>query len=572
MGNEKSSMAKEPDRLCFLSLAPVGVDDIHYHYPNPPTDVPFRTLRCGIPGGAALWATFGARLFKPRECSEDVGCYLAVRGGFLEPALEQLRSWNMTTSGYRVKQSTNRVFLRYDDEEWTKYFKRQYKLLNPEIARLVDTEYLGAKCFHFLADAKRFTGTLYDLDGMRGLSEFHGERRLIIWEPPDNPPCVEVVDYNYALSRADVFSPSHKELLAITDDAGASAKFRYKSIEKGARKCIKRGIGPRRSGIIVVRCGQYGCFYMNGKNEKGWIRPYYSHRHPKVEDITGSGSAFLGAFGVAYMETGDMKMACVRGAVAASYALEQFGLPVLQNPDEPRGRFKIDELENEPIYIPSTGEIVDAPRSAIPNYGTFNNKPNNESSSAEASSSKRSPGGDKPITGSSSKKPENESSSAEASSSKRSPGGDEPITGSSSKMSENESSRAEANSAKANPASFRSKASDEVQIASPELWNGEDPFARLGLMESNPAIYADPRDDDDDSAEGYGRITFSDDDSDPEEETASSQWVERRDFVADAVTYVAPLDNIDESDEENGQGREGRRRKKGKAPLISTNF
>ncbi|KAK5625093.1 hypothetical protein RRF57_000809 [Xylaria bambusicola] len=594
MGQEVSSVVEDPenDRLCFLSLAPVSIDDINYLYPKTPTDVPFRTLRCSIPGGAGLWgtsppqfflcfeyshnspsnlATFGARLFKSRECSEEVGCYIAVGTGFIQSALEKIQSWNMTTSIFRVQQPSNRVFLRYEDEEWTKYLRRKGELPDPGVTRLVDTEYLGAKCFHFLADPESFTESVYSLDGMRGLSRFHGEDRLIIWEPSHTAASGDIMEYTYAMSRADVFSPNHTELLAITAPGRKSAKFRYRSIEEGARTCINRGIGPNRSGIIVVRCGQYGCFYMNRKKEKGWVRPYYSHRHPKMEDVTGSGSAFLGAFGVAYLETGDMKKACVRGAVAASYALEQFGLPVLDNPDKPRGGSIIDEPKNEPSNTSSAGEIKNEPGSGIPNYGTFNNKPKNESSMAEASSSKKDPASDKPKTGSSSKNPGNESSGAEASSSKANPGSNRPKRGSSRKKPVNPLK------SKFSKCCFRSKGGDGAEIiVGPELWNGEDPLQRLALLESNPDIYTDPRDDDAEASEGLAFSTDEDSSAGEEREENALNRCSSRDSLAPVVRdFAAPvtlMDFIDESNEESQEHQQRLRKKKGKAPVISINF
>jgi sugar/nucleoside kinase (ribokinase family) len=54
--------------------------------------------------------------------------------------------------------------------------------------------------------------------------------------------------------------------------------------------------------MIVVRCGQHGCFYLTGNIEhtdKLWLpayydktKPYYNKMKPKVFDPTGAGSAF----------------------------------------------------------------------------------------------------------------------------------------------------------------------------------------------------------------------------------------------------------------------------------------
>jgi hypothetical protein len=60
-----------------------------------------------------------------------------------------------------------------------------------------------------------------------------------------------------------------------------------------------------------------------------------AHGIPKVVDPAGAGSAFLGAFTVDYVESKNPHQSCLRGAVAASFALEQHGLPKLSKDTEP---------------------------------------------------------------------------------------------------------------------------------------------------------------------------------------------------------------------------------------------
>ena len=71
-----------------------------------------------------------------------------------------------------------------------------------------------------------------------------------------------------------------------------------------------------------------------------WIPAYYGEGYagePKVVNPTGGGNTFLGALAVALARGKSIEEACVWGHVAASFAIEQVGLPVLT----------IDEKGNE---------------------------------------------------------------------------------------------------------------------------------------------------------------------------------------------------------------------------------
>ena len=51
-----------------------------------------------------------------------------------------------------------------------------------------------------------------------------------------------------------------------------------------------------------------------------------------IVDPVGAGDAFCGAFAVTWHRTGDLAAAAVSASVAASYLLEQVGLPVSRPP------------------------------------------------------------------------------------------------------------------------------------------------------------------------------------------------------------------------------------------------
>ncbi|KAI3325393.1 Ribokinase-like protein [Xylariaceae sp. AK1471] len=266
------------------------------------------------PGGAGLYATFGARLFKTGPKSTEVGWCLAA-GFNLPPAVtDMLVSWNVR---FHVRESSEelctkaRVFYQ-DDTLTQKTFKFLTPIVAPDIPDLCSTPLLSAKSFHFLAspaEIKEYVEVLLRLRDIGGIPE----RPLITWEPAPNT-CIP----DKLLSHFEI---------------GPATGFRRSQVERHALGFIQAGIGPKQDGLIVVRCGKHGCFYLTSQKEKRWVPAYYNrqyfdeYRKPTVVDPTGAGSAFLGAFTVDFVESKNPQQACLRGAIAASFALEQYGLP-----------------------------------------------------------------------------------------------------------------------------------------------------------------------------------------------------------------------------------------------------
>lgn len=60
-----------------------------------------------------------------------------------------------------------------------------------------------------------------------------------------------------------------------------------------------------------------------------WVDPFYSLQdQDRIKDATGAGNTFLGAFAVEFQQNGgDAVEATAKASVAASFAVEQIGLP-----------------------------------------------------------------------------------------------------------------------------------------------------------------------------------------------------------------------------------------------------
>ena len=154
------------------------------------------------------------------------------------------------------------------------------------------------------------------------------KRPIIIWEPvPDLCTPAELQKTYKALVYVDVISPNHEELGSLFNFSHTSNADRA-AVERQSNELLARGIGPSNDGAVVVRAGKEGCFVAS-LNKRKWL-PAYHHDGSKVVDPTGGGNGFLGGFAVGLVRNeGDAVEAARWGSVAASFCIEQVGMPSL---------------------------------------------------------------------------------------------------------------------------------------------------------------------------------------------------------------------------------------------------
>ena len=105
------------------------------------------------------------------------------------------------------------------------------------------------------------------------------------------------------------------------------------TIEECCRVWLDSGISHAGKGAIVVRAGKDGCYVASRQNTR-WI-PAYHQNSSKVVDPTGGGNTFLGGLAVGLVRIGDVsefstvERAAIWGSVAASFAIEQVGMPTI---------------------------------------------------------------------------------------------------------------------------------------------------------------------------------------------------------------------------------------------------
>lgn len=189
---------------------------------------------------------------------------------------------------------------------------------------------LASKVFHYLATGQviqQRVSRILTLREKAGISR----RPLIIWEPDPRQCSPENLDSCLAAAACvDVISPNNIELARLYGVPSDSA-FDKTKIETFATKFLDNGIGLTGDGAIVVRSGEQGC-YIKSRACSIWLPPFYEAKAEgdqasEVVDPTGAGNIFLGGFAIGFLKTKSLSHAACYGSVAASFALEQVGMP-----------------------------------------------------------------------------------------------------------------------------------------------------------------------------------------------------------------------------------------------------
>lgn len=131
-----------------------------------------------------------------------------------------------------------------------------------------------------------------------------------------------------ACKLIDVFSPNHFEMTALFSPESPKT-LHPDQLEAYARVFLDFGVGHLGQGYVVVRAAEHGCLVSCRSEGFAWVPAFYAPDSPEVKDPTGAGNAFLGGFTVGLQKHNSPSEAASYGSVAASFALEQIGLPSL---------------------------------------------------------------------------------------------------------------------------------------------------------------------------------------------------------------------------------------------------
>ncbi|KAL4923964.1 pfkB family carbohydrate kinase superfamily [Aspergillus undulatus] len=313
-----------PHNISFTSLGLVVLDEIRFPSREPLTDVL---------GGSGAYATFGARLFLPAPSNPSLGWILHRGKDFPDTTLDLLRSWDTALVVEKeLNKPSTRGLLEYKDTTMgPKVFKDTTPIHQVLVSSLKGTPLLASGAYHYLESPHGPKDRFTDLLALRE-SEGVLKRPLIIWQPA--PPVCKAENLQACLDAArmvDVFSPNHLELATLFGKSPSSALDKGE-IETRAQRFLDSGVGPEGEEVVVIRAGEHGCVVGARHIPFTWLPTFYKpgpawEHDAKVVDPTEAGNAFLGAYAIGYLSTGDATEAACYGSVGASFALGQIGIP-----------------------------------------------------------------------------------------------------------------------------------------------------------------------------------------------------------------------------------------------------
>ncbi len=290
-------------------------------------------------GGGGTHAVVGMRVW-----TRAVGLVAAVGEGFPEAHREALRTRGIDLEGviHRPGVPMPRAWQIIEpDERRVEVFRTPHAEFLAMLPRVeeIPSRYLQGRGFHLLwGDLPGFTLLVSSL-------RRRAPHLLLLWEP--TPEQVRDAGAGWApalmrdlLGQVDVFSPNAAEALAMTGEPTIEAALQ--TLRRwGYEGRRARGEGVQERPVIAVRMGKEGALIVT----PAWERPARIPAVPaSVVDVTGAGNAYCGGFLVGYAETGDPVLAGRYGAVSASFAVEQFGIPFIDETVEAEARRRLASL------------------------------------------------------------------------------------------------------------------------------------------------------------------------------------------------------------------------------------
>ncbi|KZF23402.1 Ribokinase-like protein [Xylona heveae TC161] len=327
-----ASQTTAKSTIDFCSLGMFIIDEIHFQPPIPSV--------YNIPGGAGSFAAIGARLLSPSPQSKTVGWIVDAGSDFPDEVYELIQRWD-TACVFREtpERLTTRGWNGYGEGE-----KRGFKYLTPKLRLTHESlppSHLLSKSFHLVCSPLRCIDLVTGILARRKqiASPEAAERPLFIWEPVSDlcspeelPNCLK------AIALVDCISSNLEEINGfwhgnIFSEHAQVQDIDQQQLDYQCSVLLEAGIGPKKNGSVVVRAGKDGC-YVAHRGRRRWLPSYHqpdpvTGSNSRVVDPTGGGNSFLGALSVGLVRLQNVEEAAIWGSVAASFAIEQIGMPTL---------------------------------------------------------------------------------------------------------------------------------------------------------------------------------------------------------------------------------------------------
>ncbi|KAK4504824.1 hypothetical protein PRZ48_002786 [Zasmidium cellare] len=299
------------------------LDDI---YPPEGSD---QKPQLNVIGGAGTYSAVGARLFSPPPQSKTVGWIVDAGNDFPTEIQTTIEAWDTGVLIRDRPAPTTRGWNGYSGNQHRafRYLTEKKRLSADDLTPAL----LKSKSFHLISNPLRCIDQVKNILKWRRVASGTAARSpIIIWEPvPDLCTAEELENTMKALKYVDVVSPNHEELAALFG-LSTPDKVDKDMVEELAGRLLENGVGAEGNGAVVVRAGALGCF-VSHRTASQWL-PAFHQDASKVIDPTGGGNGFLGGFAVGLVRKEDYVEAARWGSVAASFCIEQTGVPQLNAP------------------------------------------------------------------------------------------------------------------------------------------------------------------------------------------------------------------------------------------------
>jgi ribokinase len=311
----------KPDYIAYSGLI---IDDIVL----PDGRTFFNTL-----GGSATHGLIGMRVW-----SDRLGYFAAVGSDFEPSHRDLLERLGVDLRGLieRDAYPTARAWQLFEpDERRVEVFRTDIEDFYRHEARFEEmpTDYLEARGFHLHFGTLTQTAEL--VEKLRAVNP----AACIVWEPTALQFTGTDDEFHAVLSQVDLVSPDLDEARQMTGQSTA---------EGMAERLLGWGVQ-----IVALRMGARGSLVATTAGE--------IHTVPAVPttvvDTTGAGDAYCGGFLVALGNGVDAAEAGARAAVSASFAIEQFSVPMFDEQTcveaERRLAWAKERIVKSPVGAPS---------------------------------------------------------------------------------------------------------------------------------------------------------------------------------------------------------------------------
>jgi cytidine kinase len=284
---------------------------------------PDGSTRMGVLGGGGPQTAFGMRLW-----SDEVGIVAGVGDDFPEDALVWFEESGIDLQGLRrvAGMPTPRAWqVLEEDGRRTQVWRVPGAVIGKHLHKRIEDipdAYRKARGFHMGLHPLE-----PELDFIQGLRSLGGMVSLEPFKPAEMSP--EPGLLRRMLSAGNIFAPNLEEAISLVGP-GQPMELLQRLMQAGARVAVLR-MGA--NGSLVAQDGESGAVHI----------PAVPVR---VVDPVGAGNAYCGGFLAGWMETMDLRLAGLYGSVAASFLVEQVGVPVCSPAVREEARRRLGWIEN----------------------------------------------------------------------------------------------------------------------------------------------------------------------------------------------------------------------------------